>query len=87
MRRIQLLQIIRSEELIVLIEYGVLRLLHFLGQVLQEGTPFRCTAHTWDEVGAHSLLLLRDEDETRIGAAKLEVVDRCFGLDVCEKLA
>jgi len=30
---------------------------------------------------------LGDENETRIGTAKLKVIDSCFGLDVREKLA
>ena len=64
MRSIQLLQVIGCQELVVLIEDGILGLLHFFCKVLKEGTPFRRTSQTWHEIGADLLLLLRHEDET-----------------------
>jgi len=61
---VQLLQVVGCQELVVLIEYGVLGLLHFFGKVLKEGTPFRGTAQAWHEIGTNLLLLLRHKDET-----------------------
>ena len=61
---IQLLQVVGCQELVVLIEDGVLGLLHFFSKVLKEGTPFRGTAQAWYKIGTNLLLLLRDEDET-----------------------
>jgi hypothetical protein len=59
--RIQLLKIIRSQELVVLVKHCVLRLLHLLSQVLKESAPFGGASQRGQEISADFLLFLGDE--------------------------
>lgn len=84
---IQLVKVVWGQELVVLIQYGVLWFFHFFSQVFKERAPFWGTAQGRHEVCSNFLLLLRYEDETWLIAAQLNIINCCFWFNVSEELS